>query len=62
LSICKADLPLLTLAAAYWSIIFKMKALEYEKKGRQFYRLAAEHKAAVETELSGRIFLGVSIK
>ncbi|MGD2270220.1 MAG: hypothetical protein PVI06_07470 [Desulfobacterales bacterium] len=25
---------------------------EYEKKGRQFYRLAAEHRAAVESELS----------
>jgi hypothetical protein len=31
----------------------KLSPEEYEKKGRQFYRLAAEHKAVVESELSG---------
>jgi hypothetical protein len=30
----------------------KISAEEYEKKGRQFYKLAAEHQAAVETDLS----------
>jgi hypothetical protein len=30
----------------------KISSEEYEKKGRQFYKLAAKHRAAVETDLS----------
>ena len=30
----------------------RISSEEYEKKGRQFYKLAAEHRAALETDLS----------